>query len=990
MNYPYKERPAHSPKHFIFEYFPQWMEFTRNEDDPLHKFIDLALHHDAELAVEYLDKINKNTFIETVDISEPWRVTEYQLKVDGEYVHDEVLSGIIDGTAVEIYRCKTPEEFLSKIPTRVIDSSIPSGFPSVNIVPPSGATDILYAVEGSFRKEYTFFLVSGMYLYKYTLDRQRTSDTTYTLSITDLSISDLSTRTMVEKLPLSGLQLELSYEPISGLVLYDYKFLDLNNNPIEVSSDEYTVSGTTIYLNPPPRPSYVPNYYTSSIISGQPDIGWNGAYMASYDYRVFESGISLSFRDKLHEFHSLTENELPVLSIKDSTQSDITVNYDYAETSYDTDDTTRKIMLRVDQDELRPGTVVDIHGETFIIYTKTYSTQVTSGVIDIPALSGMINDEGITYDNIVLKQNNISINNIIDMESCATIIDNGDTSYTISVDVTSEDTSFNAIIVARKVSFDITTTTYASYSINGVFAKDDFKVEDNTLIPYTMITICRDDVSDPLYSIFDTLWRDKKNHKEIYSVTTPVQWDSIEFDSYYGKYWHLDTNSNVLYLKAIDGTVEKIVYIDTPTDTVRYDMSDFGYEYEIPLTSLERYDDTTIIYDILSYGDFLYMLYYVSGIIYINQLNKFNIETEIGHADFSYTIYEESVTNAPTVAKMTIIPEDTILLMIDGEVKPLFMRYDYFAVDDVANKIITREHYDSIWSDNLTPAHIDNMTQINRFTSLDRLALPLSLERLELEPLVMFYERTDQFKYEWNINQYGTNNTLQGIINDIAIQEDVQHYNSIDRHIYYLSNIPISKPLEDSSDTTDIRLFYKEPNSDTWIERLDRIQEYYNTPELWKDLGLPSYYDMNGNSTALSGWLVWRNKDGTYSNILEIIDLPPNGSQLKVVYWIKIAIGNEIVYHKYEDVIDLDLENNKRLTVYKKTDPVDFRVIPLSDNEFYLANINNGEITDLMRRIIEKQETETSMLYKYVTWDNSMWIDEDIRLYTIIKLEDDT
>gem|GEM_PF-6832937 len=104
----------------------------------------------------------------------------------------------------------------------------------------------------------------------------------------------------------------------------------------------------------------------------------------------------------------------------------------------------------------------------------------------------------------------------------------------------------------------------------------------------------------------------------------------------------------------------------------------------------------------------------------------------------------------------------------------------------------------------------------------------------------------------------------------------------------------------------------------------------------------------------------------------------------------KVAIGNEIVYHKYEDVIDSDLENNKRLTVYKKTDPTDFRVIPLSDNEFYLANVNNGEITDLMRRIIEKQETETSMLYKYVTWDNSMWIDEDVRLYTIIKLEDDT
>jgi len=268
-------------------------------------------------------------------------------------------------------------------------------------------------------------------------------------------------------------------------------------------------------------------------------------------------------------------------------------------------------------------------------------------------------------------------------------------------------------------------------------------------------------------------------------------------------------------------------------------------------------------------------------------------------------------------------------------------------------------------------------------TFLDRFALLLGITRNYKETIYEFYKRLNIFNYKWNIDKYGINKTTQGIINDISVTLEKPHFNAIEKHIYFLNYSP--SMFKDSNNTlADVHIYID--TSGIYNEFLPRLKQYPILPSGWVDLGLSnSYFDSLGNKIAESGWLLWRNEDGTYTNILELINLPKNGAKIKANYWIK----KDDIFYSYEDIIDPYIATeDTRLLVFNKTSGV-FNIYSLSDDSFYSSLFTISGITTTMQDIIEKQHSMTSLYYKDMEWNHSMWIDEDTQIKSILFMEND-
>ena len=184
----------------------------------------------------------------------------------------------------------------------------------------------------------------------------------------------------------------------------------------------------------------------------------------------------------------------------------------------------------------------------------------------------------------------------------------------------------------------------------------------------------------------------------------------------------------------------------------------------------------------------------------------------------------------------------------------------------------------------------------NYWNNFDEFGLFMSLERLPMETNSEFLERM--------INQ-GTNPpgvTRQGIINGISSETGLTQYNVTDNTFFYLSGQPqvwLHPDEPSSSDLADVQVTV---NGETWGRVYDPVGDWVNSGEH------PSgtqYYDTLGNCAVSSGWVLWRDDEGNYTQTLQVIGAPDLAT-IKVSYY--VLIDDETI--QVTDGTDLTTDTN--------------------------------------------------------------------------------
>ena len=700
MNFPYEkhnDRPAHTTKQFVDKYFPQWFDFTRVPQDPLHSFLDLSLNHFSEILYEDISKVENNFIYSTIDIDEPDHYYDLLLDKLPQQLNITVRAKATDENPVNIYRCTTNEEFLTKIFTRLDYANGYNSFKHLNISFPNDVRGLSFAFEeNNAINQRLYFLVSGIYLYKYNIIPNYTTETSYDFLLEEESHRDMRQVNIQEKVSIQpDNTLILSHVPNSFNELYDYGFLDINNNPFKVNTNEYSISENVIHLSGI-RPSFNPLYYQGHP-SGQPDVGWHGKYIADYSYNVFTTGTHMTYKNKNNDINYFIKDDSPVISINGT---NMIIPYEYSETIND-----NIIKLRVDIDDLRPGSSVSVSGMTFMVNEITYDDFKTDTTIYI---SGLINEtivnEEIDPSGIILYKNETPIN--ISYEPSGISIAQISGIWNIDISVP-DDYSFNKVIVPVKEFIwmpDI--SSYASYTIeSGINAQEDFKVEDNTYVyPYTIIDILdTTDIYDNLYPIKNALIRDYNANSKIYTIFYTPKWEGIDFDKYYNSFWHIDSNSSTLYLKDAFGTTIRKIFLDSFDNTfaIKFDLSSYGYKNKLILKTNERIHPEYIFHSVYSYEDMITFIYTYLNEFDILQANKFEL-TDYYTLDSPIIseLIDDSFNYTKILIDHTFMPGQRILmLMNDGSTQDIYIlykKYDYYITNTDYNKISFREKYESI------------------------------------------------------------------------------------------------------------------------------------------------------------------------------------------------------------------------------------------------------------------------------------------------------
>jgi len=261
------------------------------------------------------------------------------------------------------------------------------------------------------------------------------------------------------------------------------------------------------------------------------------------------------------------------------------------------------------------------------------------------------------------------------------------------------------------------------------------------------------------------------------------------------------------------------------------------------------------------------------------------------------------------------------------------------------------------------------ITQIgsNRITSFDHMVVTyLNEERYDGENLHEFYDRIVNKMSPLFKDKRGVNITKQGILNHLATSFNLERAHCEYEQFFYLSNNPIDfDPI-----TGNVLPITVIVNGVT-INRLS--QHPNNTYD--SAVGLTNYaftdsylYRSTISKISNSGFIIWRNYDGTLSDILEI------------TYPIT-STGISIGYSYYDS-----LENKPRQIVeeFEVNDNIitsNYDIIPIDESNFYV----DGDPTEEVDNLVIEYLLVSKRHWGYATIDEAYISSENLEMRRPIR-----
>jgi len=240
----------------------------------------------------------------------------------------------------------------------------------------------------------------------------------------------------------------------------------------------------------------------------------------------------------------------------------------------------------------------------------------------------------------------------------------------------------------------------------------------------------------------------------------------------------------------------------------------------------------------------------------------------------------------------------------------------------------------------------------------DELGILAGLERMPGESNVDFKARIkSQLTYKPGVSH-------QGIVNGLAAELGLTRYNVETKTLYNLANIP-AMYLD-----PDVRTSGIAPIS-VWVNDVAWGRVYETVSSDWSGYflndsqpsGTPLYYDTHGNVAVTSGWIIWRDPEGQYTNRLEVLGAPDK-AVIKVQYYI------------------LD-SNNKARAIIEGGDPTDeywLAKTPTSGN-YSVITFNDNTIQSLLltgsgsyiKSVVEEVRDKAPAEYGKLRFGHNFW-----------------
>jgi len=258
------------------------------------------------------------------------------------------------------------------------------------------------------------------------------------------------------------------------------------------------------------------------------------------------------------------------------------------------------------------------------------------------------------------------------------------------------------------------------------------------------------------------------------------------------------------------------------------------------------------------------------------------------------------------------------------------------------------------------------------FNNFDELGLLSGLNRDPGESNLDFKQRLADF---WKENP---SSTQQGLVGALSVELGLTPYNVIDKKFFWLEHLPVTP----SGVSVFVDGQAQEP----------QLVNYLTLPSGWPDVGVSEYYE-----TASSGWIVWQDVRGDYTQLLEFIEVP-DGAFVTVEY--TYDEGGRL-YTVLEGDENLEIQDpvyglDGHWKIYKAETPdASSQVIinSLNDQD-YLFDTSNGLVdalglpTTLLKRIVALIQNASPISWGKFVWDEAYFQEDPESIETLPSLFD--
>ena len=258
------------------------------------------------------------------------------------------------------------------------------------------------------------------------------------------------------------------------------------------------------------------------------------------------------------------------------------------------------------------------------------------------------------------------------------------------------------------------------------------------------------------------------------------------------------------------------------------------------------------------------------------------------------------------------------------------------------------------------------------FNNFDELGLLSGLNRDPGESNLDFKQRLADF---WKENP---SSTEQGLVGALSVELGLDPYNTIDKNFFWLER----RPVTPSGVTVFVDGVAQEP----------QLVNYVDLPSGWHDVGATDYY-----GTAASGWILWQDVRGDYTQLLEFVNVP-DGGFVTVEYTfdegatLHTRLEGDDDMGRQDPIYGLD----GYWKIYKAADPDPSSqvVINALNDPDYLFDTSNGLVdslglpTPLLRRIVALIQRASPISWGNFVWDEAYFQDDPESIETLPSLFD--
>lgn len=263
-------------------------------------------------------------------------------------------------------------------------------------------------------------------------------------------------------------------------------------------------------------------------------------------------------------------------------------------------------------------------------------------------------------------------------------------------------------------------------------------------------------------------------------------------------------------------------------------------------------------------------------------------------------------------------------------------------------------------------ARLQEVHQI--FNELDEFGLLVGTERLPSEDNASYRERLLGFR------KLQPSSTVQGLINAISKELGLEEYNVIDKHYFWLEHTP------DVAYSVTVKV----DGAEVTGQRYD----VWPLPYGWSDIpAATGIYE-----TSNDGWVLWRQPDGSYSRLLELIDIPA-GDYISVEYTYRVDEDTYTTTDKDESLDRVDplygLDGYWKIYRAETPNPTSQVTVNELTNSTYLASLMVNDLPSPYAKTIITYIKEASPIgWGDFTWDEAYWQDDFDTFETLPSLFD--